>query len=107
MNYRVNLLHSTLEQYVSPDALWTRLSGDGGVDLIETKIFDAFQEHISLYLKLLKDSETDDSIKGDNDQPNYIDYRRNDDPAAPMLKVLYGKEWTAQVLEEVLFPPQL
>ena len=94
-------------KYVSPNALWTRLSGDEGVDLIQTKIYDAFQEHISLYLKLLKDSETDDSIKGDNDQPNYIDYRRNDDPAAPMLKVLYGKEWTAQVLEEVLFPSQL
>jgi hypothetical protein len=94
-------------KYVSPNALWTRLSGKEGADLIQTKIYDAFQEHISLYLKLLRDSEAEESIQGDNDQPNYIDYRRNNDPAAPMLKALYGPEWTAQVLEEVLFPSKL
>jgi hypothetical protein len=95
-------------KYVSPNALWTRLSGEEGADLIQTKIYDAVQEHLSLYLKLLKDSQSEEeSIQGDNDQPNYIEYRRNNDPAAPMLKALYGPEWTAQVLEEVLFPSKL
>jgi hypothetical protein len=45
--------------------------------------------------KLLRDSEAEESIQGNNDQPCHIDCRRNNDPAAPMLKALCGPEWTA------------
>jgi phycoerythrobilin:ferredoxin oxidoreductase len=46
------------------------------------------------------DKETEES----NDQEAYIQYRLNNDPAKPMLKGLYGEEFTDRVLQEVLFP---
>ena len=39
-------------------------------------------------------------IKGQN---NYLNYRRDNDPARPMLSSLFGKEFTESLIEEVLF----
>jgi hypothetical protein len=84
------------------------------IDVIQGDIFVAFQEHLDTYLELLEQYTTtadDDensietvSIKGGNNQPSYLDYRRNNDPAKPMLNALYGKEWTQSLLDNVLFP---
>jgi hypothetical protein len=84
------------------------------IDVIQGDIFVAFQEHLDTYLELLEQYTTtaddDDnnietvSIKGDNNQPSYLNYRRNNDPAKPMLNALYGKEWTQSLLDNVLFP---
>jgi len=84
------------------------------IDVIQGDIFAAFQEHLDTYLELLEQYTTtaddDDnnieivSIAGDNNQPSYLDYRRNNDPAKPMLNALFGKEWTQSLLDDVLFP---
>jgi len=34
---------------------------------------------------------------------DYLNYRRENDPARPMLTRLYGNEWTERVISEVLF----
>jgi len=71
------------------------------IDIIQSDIFLAYQGHLDTYLKLLgrytttdeddenNSSNNDDNnietVKGDNHQPSYLDYRRNNDPAKPML----------------------
>ena len=104
-------------KYVSDYALWARLVGSDGntttttttttpvdpVTKIQTDFWEAFQDHLDLYLDLLShyDASSSDS---NNEQEPYVDYRLNNDPAKPMLKSLYGEEWTERVLQEVLFP---
>ena len=38
-----------------------------------------------------------------NGQNHYLKYRRDNDPARPMLWSLFGKEFTESLIEEVLF----
>ena len=38
-----------------------------------------------------------------NGQKNYLNYRRDNDPARPMLSSLFGKEFTESLINEVLF----
>ena len=38
-----------------------------------------------------------------NGQNNYLNYRRDNDPARPMLSSLFGKEFTESLIKEVLF----
>jgi len=39
-----------------------------------------------------------------NGQREYLEYRRINDPARPMLQRLYGKEWAEELIDSVLFP---
>ncbi len=112
--------------YVSPNAMWTRLgsaaaakaaegSGETSpspvvedpVTLIQGQLWQAFQEHLDLYLGMLEtesqSSEKEEDVENHRDK--YLQYRLENDPARPMLKALYGEEWTEKVLTEVLFPP--
>ena len=41
-----------------------------------------------------------DAMQG---QTDYLNYRRDNDPARPMLKSLYGEEWTEKLIGEILF----
>ncbi|GKY90749.1 hypothetical protein MPSEU_000047800 [Mayamaea pseudoterrestris] len=106
--------------YVSKHALWTRFGGkDGDKDdnplpTIQGPLLQAFEEHLHIYLQLL--SEQKDNIvvataaeggaNSINHQADYITYRVNNDPAKPMLKSLFGQEWTDYMLHQVLFPQQ-
>jgi phycoerythrobilin:ferredoxin oxidoreductase len=92
------------------------------VELIQGQLLEVFQEHLQLYLDLLleHDEEDDADGGGENDEESdnkdnnndinvnwsreYLQYRLDNDPARPMLKSLYGEEWTEQVLNTVLFP---
>lgn len=111
----------TVKQYVSKYALWTRLQNipdkddtnedadksttTPAVDAIQGDIFVAFQEHLDAYVELLGRYADDiETVEGVNHQPSYLDYRRNNDPAKPMLNSLYGAEWTQTLLDNVLFP---
>ena len=38
-----------------------------------------------------------------NGQNNYLKYRKDNDPARPMLSSLFGKEFTESLINEVLF----
>ena len=122
-----------VQQFVSKTALWTRFvhlksktdsqTGERVDDeyiadplsRIQGPLVHALQDHLDIYLDLLDDfyanshSDTrtpDNSSKqeGVNYQADYIAYRLANDPARPMLKALYGEEWTEQVLQKVLFP---
>jgi Ferredoxin-dependent bilin reductase len=74
----------------------------------------AFMEHLEIYLDLIQSlenpsppssSSVDSSVAAHQSQLiDYVQYRLDNDPARPMLKRLYGEEWTEQVLENVLFP---
>lgn len=91
-----------VQKYVSKYSLWTRLQDiDDPISIIENQVWDAFVSHLDVYLSLLSQPENFD---GPNHQVDYLDYRKNNDPAKPMLNSLYGAEWTDRVLDEVLFP---
>eukprot|EP00532_Pseudo-nitzschia_australis_P008682 CAMPEP_0168163384 /NCGR_PEP_ID=MMETSP0139_2-20121125/348_1 /TAXON_ID=44445 /ORGANISM="Pseudo-nitzschia australis, Strain 10249 10 AB" /LENGTH=344 /DNA_ID=CAMNT_0008080277 /DNA_START=281 /DNA_END=1315 /DNA_ORIENTATION=+ len=118
----------TVKKYVSKYALWTRLqnisedtsteqkpsddktmsndtSTTPAVKAIQEDIFVAFQAHLDAYLELLGRYASDiAAVEGDNHQSSYLDYRRNNDPAKPMLNSLFGPEWTQTLLDKVLFP---
>ena len=96
-------------KFFSPFGLWTRLNGPQGVYQIQTQIMDAFEEHLDLYLKLMTSppgttASSDDQENRRSHQGEYLEYRLANDPARPMLKSLYGPEWTERLLNEVLFP---
>lgn len=107
-----------VQKYVSKYALWTRLQnlsesiGDEGtgtsslaLDTIQRDLFSAFQAHLDAYLELLGNyTDNLEAVEGDNHQPSYLDYRRSNDPAKPMLNSLYGVDWTQSLLDNVLFP---
>ena len=118
--------------YVSPNALWTRLGSAAAakaekeegststptaktvmepVALIQGQLWQAFREHLDLYLGMLESQshkEQEDGVPAvivEHSRDAYLKYRLENDPARPMLKALYGEEWTEKVLTEVLFPP--
>jgi hypothetical protein len=94
-----------VQQYVSKYSLWTRLQElEDPVSIIQGDVWDAFVAHLDVYMDLLGKCNVDEIQGGSNHQPSYLEYRRNNDPAKPMLNSLYGAEWTNRVLEEVLFP---
>ena len=90
-------------KFFSPHALWTRLSQQDAVDVIQTQVFQAFCESLDLYLQMLHEYNSSDDCEN-NYQDEYLQYRLKNDPARPMLTSLYGSEWTEQVLTRVLFP---
>lgn len=122
-------LPDPVKQYVSLYALWSRFGGgaskntrEDGISLkcpfeqIQTNLFQAVESHLDVYLHLLLQEEEnvlDHSTESSpvptqhpqNPLEEYLQYRLKNDPARPMLKALFGEEWTEQVLHQVLFPP--
>jgi phycoerythrobilin:ferredoxin oxidoreductase len=106
-------------RFFSPYALWTRLSDDDAIDKVETVVWNAFQDYLDLYMEIIKEVQRDVSagryvieeaavVGNDNPvmqgQMDYLEYRRANDPARPMLQRLYGEDWTERVIAQVLFP---
>ena len=105
------------ERFFSPYALWTRLVDDNAIDTVNKVVWEAFQEYTDLYLDLMTAVQSDintgklEVVEGkEEDNPvrdgqlEYLDYRRTNDPARPMLQRLYGNEWSESVIGDVLFP---
>lgn len=94
-----------VKAYVSKYALWTRLQEvEDPITVIEDDLWDAYIAHLDTYLALLASHENSPNDIRSNQQASYLDYRRNNDPAKPMLNSLYGSEWTNTLLDDVLFP---
>ncbi len=98
------------KRFFSPYALWTRLKGEEGLDTIQNEVYKAFCDYFDLYLEIMIDSkshsslgisESKEAIKGGH--IDYLNYRRDNDPARPMLTRLYGSEYTEELIEKVLF----
>ena len=104
---------------------------DNALCIIENQVYDAFCEYFDLYIDLLLDVQNDlekvmidSNDSGDGDRffttnirnenvedesivcqghYDYLAYRRENDPARPMLTRLYGNEWAEQMISDVLF----
>ena len=94
-------------RFFSPALIWSRLPKQKDSDyLIENQLYRSFKEYLQLYLKTLFQSEEVDQdlqqklINGQND---YLNYRRDKDPARPMLSSLFGKDFTESLINKVLF----
>eukprot|EP00578_Thalassiosira_sp_NH16_P010470 CAMPEP_0181110390 /NCGR_PEP_ID=MMETSP1071-20121207/18694_1 /TAXON_ID=35127 /ORGANISM="Thalassiosira sp., Strain NH16" /LENGTH=396 /DNA_ID=CAMNT_0023194169 /DNA_START=81 /DNA_END=1271 /DNA_ORIENTATION=+ len=110
------------QRFFSPYALWTRLADENAMDTVDTTVWEAFQEYTDLYLELMSAVQNDvdagkldmamgqeQETDGNNNlvwrgQIDYLEYRRTNDPARPMLQRMYGNEWAENVIGEVLFP---
>jgi hypothetical protein len=94
--------------------------GVNAIDIVQDQVYHAFCDYFDLYIDLLLDVQNDsfvDENDTDNDDNNdtvpvdvvkqghvdYLTYRKENDPARPMLNRLYGTEWTDEVISEVLF----
>ena len=94
-------------KFFSPGLIWSRLPKQQDSDnLIANQLYDSFKEYLNLYLKTLFESEEvgqglqQELINGQND---YLNYRRDNDPARPMLSSLFGKDFTESLINKVLF----
>ena len=94
-------------KYFSPGLIWSRLPKEKDSDnLIKNQLYHSFKEYLNLYLKILFESNEvsqglqEELINGQND---YLNYRRDKDPARPMLSSLFGKDFTESLINKVLF----
>ena len=94
-------------RFFSPGVIWSKLPKEERSDfLIANQLYKSFTEYLTLYLEILFESqEADLELQKDliNGQNNYLKYRRDNDPARPMLSNLFGKEFSESLIKEVLF----
>ena len=94
-------------RFFSPGVIWSKLPKEEKSDsLIANQLYNTFKEYLNLYLEILFESnEADRYLQKEliNGQKNYLKYRRDNDPARPMLSSLFGKEFTESLIKEVLF----
>ena len=107
--------------FFSPYALWTRIQEKqvgGGMrrdckSIIQKEVFDAFCAYFDLYLEMMMDVNSDENnrinTKREADDVvwqghvDYLKYRRDNDPARPMLTRLYGEDYAESVIQDILF----
>ena len=93
--------------FFSPGVIWSKLIKEKISDqIIEKSLYPTFKKYLNLYLKVLDKEQPVDSglteklIKGQN---NYLNFRKLNDPARPMLKVLFGESFTESFINNLLF----
>ena len=103
------------KRFFSPYAVWTRLAGEEALTVVQNEVMTVFCDYVELYAELMQRIQVDidsgtlslDNANGNPDavqgQTEYLNYRRDNDPARPMLKSLYGEEWTEKLIAEILF----
>ncbi len=103
------------KRFFSPYALWTRLQGEEALNTIQNEVYNAFCDYFDLYIEIMLDVmnngiPTSDNAVSENSKDvikgghlDYLNYRRENDPARPMLKRLYGEDYTEEVITEILF----
>ena len=100
-------MSSNVARFFSPGLVWSKLAKEESSDLlISNQLYYSFREYLELYLKTLFESQEvaeNKQIELINGQNNYLKYRRNKDPARPMLSSLFGKQFTESLIQEILF----
>ena len=100
-------MSAEFSSFFSPALIWMKLPKETNSDhLISNQLFDVFQQYLNLYFDILyteskvkKDLKTE-IIKG---QKFYLEFRKDKDPARPMLKKLFGSDFTEALLTNILF----
>ena len=96
-----------VSRFFSPGLIWSRLPKEERSDeLIASTLYGSFKEYLNLYLRILfKSEEINENLQQQliNGQNNYLKYRREKDPARPMLSNLFGKDFTESLIKDVLF----
>ena len=94
-------------KFFSPGLVWSKLPKENfSDDLIANQLYISFKEYLDLYLNILfMSQEVNENLQKElmNGQNNYLKYRRDQDPARPMLTGLFGKDFTESLIKEVLF----
>ena len=100
-------MSADVARFFSPGAIWSKLPKEERSDfLIANQLYTSFKEYFDLYLETLfasKEVNTELQKELINGQNDYLKYRRDNDPARPMLSSLFGKEFTESLIKEVLF----
>ena len=103
-------MSNEVSNFFSPGLIWSKLPKQANSEkLIANDLLSTFKKYLDLYLEILISSELVDEnlqseiIKG---QRNYLEYRKNKDPARPMLKSLFGKDFSERLINNVLFTLQ-
>ena len=94
-------------RFFSPGLIWSKLTKEKySDDLISNQLYDSYKQYLELYLEILfKSEEVDKTLQHElsNGQKAYLNYRRDKDPARPMLSSLFGKDFTESLINKVLF----
>ena len=100
-------LPTEAKPYFSPGFLWTRLPlGAKGDQIISQIIKPAFIEYMSLFLEFISSASEVSSERALlilSGQKSYLNYRAEKDPARGMLNRFYGKKWTEEYINNILF----
>ena len=100
-------MSADVARFFSPGVIWSKLPKEEKSDfLIANQLYTSFKEYLNLYLEILfesKEANIDLQKELINGQNNYLKYRKDNDPARPMLSSLFGKEFTESLIKEVLF----
>lgn len=90
--------------FFSPAFLWSRTQA---TEIVESVVFQAFQEYLALYLQWVDQAEpVQDGVTLDaiaQSHRRYVRYRAEKDPARGMFTRLYGREWTEDYIHGFLF----
>ena len=104
---RAEEMSDEVNKFFSPGLIWSKLPKNRqSENLIAEYLYNSFTEYFNLYLKILFESKQvktnfqNDIIKG---QKVYLQYRKENDPAKPMLINLFGKQFTEGLINDVLF----
>jgi len=100
-------MSADVAQFFSPGVIWSKLAKEEKSDfLIANQLYTSFKEYFNLYMEILFESQEANIDKQKelmNGQKNYLKFRRDNDPARPMLSSLFGREFTESLIKEVLF----
>jgi len=96
-----------IAQFFSPGVIWSKLPKEEiSENLINNNLYKTFQKYLNLYLNILfRAKEVDLEVQKEliNGQMHYLRYRQSQDPARPMLKVLFGETFTDALINNLLF----
>jgi len=94
-------------KFFSPALIWMKLPKETESDyLISNQLFDVFKEYLNLYFDVLyKTKKVDEDLKSEiaKGKNFYLRFRKDKDPARPMLKTLFGSNFTENLLSDILF----
>ena len=94
-------------KFFSPALIWMKLPKQTESDyLISNQLFDVFKEYFNLYFDILYNTKkVDEDFKSEifKGQNFYLSFRKDKDPARPMLNTLFGSDFTETLLSDILF----